>query len=371
MKSLSLKRLVKHKVGVRFLGVCCIALVMGCTKPISEPNDKTNGATNVGQSPSQFGSPNAAISANYDPAAVVADVNGQKITRGELENAFQTILVSQQARGQTVNPDQHPQVKTGVLEMLIDSTLAYQSEVKNYPEVPNDRIDKAIESVKAQYESEEAFYSSIMERGLTTEALRATAEIDIRNQLFMERLAKDINITEEDAAKTYKENEEMFNVPEQVSISHLLIAISPAADPETKILAFDKAKALRSRLRSEAGLTFEELVAKESDDERTKNDGGNIGSFYITDKPPEGPAGIIYEAVKPLAEGKVSAPIQTPLGLHLVKVTSRKPAHLPSFEDVKINLIKQLEREKIMEVHISKMKELRESADIKKYPLTN
>ena len=358
------------KIGRKLIGVCgfaLITLVMGCTQPITESNEAADGGADVkgvfAQSP--------VLSTNYNPDTIVAEVDGQKITRQELENSFRTMLAVQQARGQEIEPVQLQQMKVAVLDMLIDSNLVYQFEVRNYPEVPTERIDKALDELKLQYGSDEAFYSHIMERGVTTESLKATAEIDIRNQMFMERLFEKAAVTEEEASSIYNANKEMFRVPEQIDVSHLLVALKHDADVESERKAFERAQGLLAKLKSDGGPSFEALVREFSDDEKTKNDGGAIGSFFITDKTPEGAAGEIYKIVEPLAEGAISTPIRTEIGVHILKVTSRKPAHLSKLEEVQKDIMEQIRRQKAMELRMAKIQELHAAADIKKYSISD
>jgi len=150
-----------------------------------------------------------------------------------------------------------------------------------------------------------------------------------------------------------------------------LIKLSPDADVESERKAFEKAKGLLAKLKSDGGPSFEALVLESSEDENTKNDGGALGSFYITEKTPEGPGAVIYEAVKPLAAGAISDPVRTEIGLHLLKVTARKPAHLMKLEDVQKDIMEQIRRQKAMELRMAKIKELRAVADIKKYPISD
>lgn len=102
---------------------------------------------------------------------------------------------------------------------------------------------------------------------------------------------------------------------EELRVSHLLIRTDSLSDAEAK----QKASDILGRINS--GSSFEDEVRKYSDDQFSKNKGGDI--YYLT-------AGMIMPAFEDAAfntpVGSVNqTPLKTQYGYHIIKVTDRRP----------------------------------------------
>ncbi len=106
---------------------------------------------------------------------------------------------------------------------------------------------------------------------------------------------------------------------EKINVRHILIQLKPTeADAEAtrKMLA-----AIRDSI-VQGKATFEEMAKKYSDDETTKNNGGNLGWFEVDQlQIPE-----FKEAIKNLRVGEISEPFRTRYGFHIVKLVDRREA---------------------------------------------
>lgn len=99
----------------------------------------------------------------------------------------------------------------------------------------------------------------------------------------------------------------------------------------------DEAKELKKKL--DAGADFAELAKANSTDGAAAN-GGSLGWF--------GPGMMVKpfeDAVVALKPGKVSGPIQTQFGWHLVKLNESRIANAPTLDEVREELASQLEQE--------------------------
>ncbi|WP_428661579.1 peptidylprolyl isomerase [Runella sp.] len=104
----------------------------------------------------------------------------------------------------------------------------------------------------------------------------------------------------------------------EVRASHILIAVSPDASPEDTLSAYRAAVALRSRILQQE-ITFEEAAQRFSKDGVSSPKGGDLGYFTVfqTVYPFEN---VVYTA--PIE--KVSDPVRTKAGYHLIKVNDRR-----------------------------------------------
>ena len=106
---------------------------------------------------------------------------------------------------------------------------------------------------------------------------------------------------------------------EEISASHILIALKPDASPADTAKAYAEIAELRKR--SVAGEDFSKLAAQYSNDPSAKSNGGNLGYFTAMQ--------MVYPfetAAYTTPVGEVSSPVRTKYGYHILKVTDRRPA---------------------------------------------
>ena len=132
----------------------------------------------------------------------------------------------------------------------------------------------------------------------------------------------------------------------EVNASHILVKLDEYASPADTLAAYNKIMGIRQRIIS--GESFEEVARATSDDPSAKLNGGELGWFSV------------FRMVYPFETaayvtpvGKVSMPIRTRFGYHIVKVNGKRPA----IGDVKIAHIMVLfEPDKQNRVKLAKTK---------------
>jgi peptidyl-prolyl cis-trans isomerase SurA len=105
----------------------------------------------------------------------------------------------------------------------------------------------------------------------------------------------------------------------EINVSHILIRANQDAAPEDTLRAFNKAIEIRDRIL--AGEDFGTVAKATSDDPSAKTNAGNLGWFTV------------FRMVYPFENGayntetgKVSRPVRTRFGYHLIKVNDVRPA---------------------------------------------
>jgi peptidyl-prolyl cis-trans isomerase D len=120
-----------------------------------------------------------------------------------------------------------------------------------------------------------------------------------------------------------------FRQPEQIQARHILFTGEDAPA---------QAEAARERLR--AGEDFEALARELSQDEATRGEGGDLGSF------PRGRMLAAFEeAAFALQPGAVSEPVETERGVHLIRLEERRAALERALDEVSEELATGLLRE--------------------------
>ena len=128
-------------------------------------------------------------------------------------------------------------------------------------------------------------------------------------------------VDDAEAKKVFEENLSKVKPEQEISARHILV------DTE------DEAKDVQAQL--EGGADFAKLAAEKSKDKNAE--GGSLGFFSRGQmlKPFE-------DAAFALDVGKLSEPVKTSFGWHIIEVQEKRNQKLPSFDDVKDPIISQL-----------------------------
>lgn len=212
------------------------------------------------------------------PETVVAKVNGQDITEAELKYAEREI-------GSELAGVPEENRRRVLVEYLIEAHLMA------------DAAEKSDLAKGEEFEERMKYYR-----------LRALRDA------FFENKVRDA-VPEADAKKRYDDYVKNIPPQEEVRARHILVKTE------------DEAKKVAKELSD--GGDFGELAAKYSQD-RGGQGGGDLGYFSRQQmvKPFE-------EAAFALEKGKISDPVQTEFGWHIIKVEDKRERQPPSFEDVK------------------------------------
>lgn len=106
---------------------------------------------------------------------------------------------------------------------------------------------------------------------------------------------------------------------EEVSASHILVSVSPDAEPKDTLEAYNRI--VDYRKRALAGESFDSLAFKFSQDPSARQNYGKLGYFTSLQ--------MVYpfeDAAFKTPVGTISQPVRTRFGYHILKVTGRRPA---------------------------------------------
>jgi len=137
---------------------------------------------------------------------------------------------------------------------------------------------------------------------------------------------------------------------EQTRVRHILVRVSEVVSEEDA-----KRKLLQLRERIVNGADFAELARLQSDDASAAR-GGELGWIYPGDTVPEFERGF-----KDLPLMRVSEPVRTPVGWHLIQVLERRTADA-STERKRLEVRKALRERKSDEAYQEWLRQLRDRA---------
>ena len=124
-----------------------------------------------------------------------------------------------------------------------------------------------------------------------------------------------------------------------------IAALEPAVEYNAAhilVASEDEAKAIAARV--EAGEAFADLATEASLDPGSAQRGGDLGWFALGQMVPE-----FEQAVVAAEAGKVTAPVESQFGWHLILVNETRDVPPPAFEDVRGDIEGALRQEQIRE----------------------
>lgn len=186
-----------------------------------------------------------------------------------------------------------------------------------------------LEAQKNLFEAEPAFQLKLKK---TKESL--LAEYGIRKALG------NVSVKEEEVRKFYDENLDKFNQGETVNAAHILV--------ETE----EEAASVKEKIEK-GEMTFEE-AAKAYSSCPSKEAGGSLGEFGRGQMVKE------FEDAAFSAEiGKVSDPVKTQFGFHLIRVNAKNEASPISYHEARETIYQKLTADKQQATYQSKVNQLK------------
>lgn len=150
-----------------------------------------------------------------------------------------------------------------------------------------------------------------------------------------EDFAAQITPSDADVQAAYEANLDQYKRPEEVQARHILFRVDPTASDEEKAKARASAEAVLARAK--AGEDFAALATAHSQDSTATN-GGDLGSFGRGVMTPA------FEAAAfALEAGGLSEIVETPFGLHLIKVEGRTPERTQPLDEVRAAIVASLQ----------------------------
>ncbi len=112
---------------------------------------------------------------------------------------------------------------------------------------------------------------------------------------------------------------------DKINVRHLLILLQPTKDDEKD--TFEKIKQVR-KLLAQPGTDFAEITKQYSDDETTKDQGGELGLLELENLQEKE----FKNAIEGLEVGEISQPFKTKFGWHILKLNARHEARKISID---------------------------------------
>jgi peptidyl-prolyl cis-trans isomerase D len=218
----------------------------------------------------------------------------------------------------------------GVIENDAVDALLQRREAQLQTFDPKDSLDKVHPSdaeVQAYYQAYTAQFRS---------PERATIEYVA---LDLDALKSQINVSEDDLAKYYKENLSRYTQAEERQASHILINASKDEPAATREKAKARAEALLAEVRKNPD-SFAEVARKNSQDTGSATRGGDLGWFArgAMVKPFE-------DAAFSMKSGEISNLVESEFGFHIIKLTGVRGGEVQPLEKVRAQILDEIRKQ--------------------------
>lgn len=295
--------------------------------------------------------------------SVVAKVNGESITRGELDEAVdQQGIISQIEQEYGANYKSNAdamaalkQQKQNILDNMITEVLFLQKgKEKNL--IPSDtelnkEVDKQYQTYKKNYKTDAEWKAALSQAKLTDATFKEQLKKSVKLQKVVAYVEKGITISDAKAKAYYDKNQSNYTQKTNtVNLSHILLKT--------------EAEAQQVEARIKKGEDFATIAKSVSTDTGSKPSGGSLGDIPVNTQDYD--ATFMAAALK-LKAGEVSQPVQTQFGWHVIKCNSKTNYPVKPFDSVKADIKNTLLTQQKQTVLQSTITSWKKAASITKY----
>jgi len=288
---------------------------------------------------------------------IIAKVNDKIITQSELEERVFVKMMSLQKAGVQPMPSKREMMHEE-LERMIEERLLIDAGRKLGLKVNEENVTKAIDEIKRT----NGLNDGDLERMLQAES-KSMEEYKnkIHDQILISRVVsyevrKRVTISNEEIEEYYNQHLKEYWVPEKLQLRHILFLMDDTLLEEDKRIKKQKAHLALKKIRS--GEDFI-AVAKEFSEDISASTGGDLGEIERGKMVPE-----FEKAAFRLKEGEVSGLVETPYGLHIIKVDKIIPGETSPLDEVQGHIKKQFMDQKLKDEYQAYLSELKQNAFI-------
>jgi peptidyl-prolyl cis-trans isomerase SurA len=217
-------------------------------------------------------------------------------------------------------------LKRKVLNDMIRERVLLQEASRRGITVSEEALDARVNKIKAGY-TDSPFHRSLMQRAMDYDRWRRSLLENMIMEALYDSVVRDAGEpTEEEIREYYQQHLDEFLNPEAVQLSQIVVKNRAAAETVLR------------RIRK--GQSFEELAEKYSIGPE-REESGRLGTYHRGELPEP-----LETAAFSTPTGKVTSPVETQDGFHLLKVVSRIPSHLQTEKEARAEVVRKLSQAK-------------------------
>lgn len=271
--------------------------------------------------------------------SAVAEVNGAIITEDEVSTELRNLLWRGGETWSALGVEKQKAMREKALENLINGRLItkFSSSHPSGSSSLRRESEEEFQNFLKQFPPPDEWKERMNLQGLDESALRSrisgeVSHVDAIESWLAQQPGK---VTETDARRWFESHAKELVVPERIRASHIFL--THQADKDTTQDREPEIRELHRQLTA-GEAAFEELAAKNSDDESAKLRAGDLG-WFTRHRVPQAFA----EKVFAMSVGETSAPFESHLGWHIVRVKDKRSRRAATFEEIKSEIIAMLD----------------------------
>jgi peptidyl-prolyl cis-trans isomerase C len=285
--------------------------------------------------------------ATDDPIVLKAGDSEMGLSEFNERFAFYTNQLAQE-QGLPMSPEIAPMfnsLRPEYLEQLATEYLILNLGLARELSYSPEFVEQRLAEIKANFPDEETYLQQIQQAGLSDTTFRKLiGEADLSTR-SIDLLRADITVKPYQLRLYYDAHKSEFATAAEACAKHILVP------------TLEEAQAIQAELDS--GKSFEELAATKSQDPDSGANGGDLGCFPQGAMVPEFEAAAFSEPLN-----KVTAPIQSQFGFHLILPYERHQGSVSALEEVQDQVQEGAQNDILRKL----LKDYRTSAAIETFP---
>jgi parvulin-like peptidyl-prolyl isomerase len=307
----------------------------------------------------------------------VAEVNGVALNSQLLISEIKVYRLMNRQKNKTLSEKEMEEFSHQALSRLVDQELIYQQAHKKNIRIEPQLVEQKVEEVRTQFPSEQMLQTALDMQGLTMDLLKTKFEKQmVEEALIRQEVVPNVKVGDPEVEAFYQKHLDKFKTPEQYEVYHIFAsslqsdahgkeisdpALRKKAERLNALVDQDAAEKIRGLHRQlQKGADFAALAKEHSEDNNSGQKGGSWGTVALSELPET-----LSTALKKLKQNKISEPVRSPYGYHILKWTKIIPAGHVKLSEIKTDIMNSLLREKTLEEHKKMVSKMREQANIK------
>ncbi len=267
----------------------------------------------------------------------VAKVDGEKITKAQLDERMGPVkanYVSQygaewesNSQAKAAYDEQKKQTRDDMVKEVLILQHAKSAKAIPTDKAINDEFKTKYDANVKQLGDETKLVAYLKQYGYTKDSYTTYLKHQIKVSQSIDLLMKDVKVDDAEVQKEYDTNKNIKYTtdPNYTHIMHILVATEAEAN------------AVIARLNK--GEDFATVAKEVSTDTGSKESGGDLGNYYLDESRNPSPLDADFlKGANAVAVGKISPPVKTTYGYHVIKVTERTSFQPKSFADAKADI---------------------------------
>jgi parvulin-like peptidyl-prolyl isomerase len=208
------------------------------------------------------------------------------------------------------------------------------------------------------FDEAEDFARRLETEGYTEDAYRGHVARMLAAARYLDQVRAGVGeVTDAELEAYYRDNERRLTLPEQVRVRHILLTWKPLGTRDDRAAVLAQMAPILEQARG--GADFAALAREHSEDSATVPNGGDTGLFHRGQMVPA-----FEEVAFALAPGEVSDMVETPFGVHILRLEERREARLLPLDEIREQLREHIREERMEAAVADELARLRAAADI-------